>query len=207
MPMVRGFLRIIKRRDRWGRPVDPDYGIDEGDLEEGGGEDGAEYPDQGLPGVVVLLVSGAVNVLVSPVVPVKGCLGRLVQLIPIGVLKKVVASGAVQVVPHVLRMYGRGLPVVGFRLIQAGVSVAGGRNGPVTVCQFSRLSPASLTTLCLRSRVKVRLRLIRLRARSGRRCLLVFQVVRQLLLWRFPASVIAMSSLKSNRRRQIKAPP
>jgi hypothetical protein len=50
MPMVRCFLRIIKRRDRWGRPVDPDYGIDEGDLEEGGGEDGGEYPDQGLPG-------------------------------------------------------------------------------------------------------------------------------------------------------------
>jgi hypothetical protein len=141
---------------------------------------------------VVLLVSGVVNVLVSPVVPVKGCLGRLVQLTPITALKTVV-FGAVRFVPHVLRMYGRGLPVVGFRLIQAGVSAAGGRNGPVTVCQFSRLSPASLTTLCLRLRVKDRLRLIRLRARSGRRCLLVFQVVRQLLLWRFPASAIVMS--------------
>jgi hypothetical protein len=50
MPFVRGFLRVIKRRDRWGRPVDPDYGIDEGDIDEGGGEDGGEYPDQGGPG-------------------------------------------------------------------------------------------------------------------------------------------------------------
>jgi hypothetical protein len=48
MPFVRGFLRVLKRRDRWGRPVDPDYGIDEGDLEAGGGE--GEAPGQGLPG-------------------------------------------------------------------------------------------------------------------------------------------------------------
>jgi hypothetical protein len=124
--------------------------------------------------------------------PVMGCLGLVVQLIPVTVLKKV-GQVSFQVVLVAPRIFGRGLPVVGFRLIQAGVSAAGGRNGPVTVCQFSPLSPASLTTLCLRSRVKVRLRLIRLRARSGRRCLLVFQVVRQLLLWRFPASAIVMS--------------
>jgi hypothetical protein len=36
MPRVKGYLRIIKRR-RPGGPVDPDYGIDEGDIEEGGG--------------------------------------------------------------------------------------------------------------------------------------------------------------------------
>jgi hypothetical protein len=42
MPFVSGFLRVKRRFDRWGRPVDPDYGIDEGiDL------DG--HPDQGLP--------------------------------------------------------------------------------------------------------------------------------------------------------------
>jgi hypothetical protein len=45
MPFVRGFLRILKRKDRWGRPVDPDYGIDEGEI--GGGGD--EHPDHGGP--------------------------------------------------------------------------------------------------------------------------------------------------------------
>lgn len=44
MPFVSGFLRVRRRRDRWGRPVDPDYGVDEGDIEEGG-----EHPDQGGP--------------------------------------------------------------------------------------------------------------------------------------------------------------
>jgi hypothetical protein len=33
------------RRDRWGRPVDPDYGIDEGDIDGGS----PEFPDQGGP--------------------------------------------------------------------------------------------------------------------------------------------------------------
>jgi hypothetical protein len=33
------------RRDRWGRPVDPDYGIDEGDIDGGL----PEHPDQGGP--------------------------------------------------------------------------------------------------------------------------------------------------------------
>lgn len=37
MPRVKGFLRIIKRRGGGG-PVDPDYGVDEGDIDEGGGE-------------------------------------------------------------------------------------------------------------------------------------------------------------------------
>jgi hypothetical protein len=53
MPYVRGFLRVM-RRDRWGRPVDPDYGIDVG---EEGGEGGSpdhgfhpDYPWQGGPG-------------------------------------------------------------------------------------------------------------------------------------------------------------
>jgi hypothetical protein len=36
MPFVRGFLQRVNRR---GRPVDPDYGIEEG------------HPDQGLPGI------------------------------------------------------------------------------------------------------------------------------------------------------------
>jgi hypothetical protein len=30
MPRVKGWLRVIRRRDRWGRPVDPGYGVDEG---------------------------------------------------------------------------------------------------------------------------------------------------------------------------------
>jgi hypothetical protein len=30
MPRVTGFLRVLPSRDRWGRPVDPDYGVDEG---------------------------------------------------------------------------------------------------------------------------------------------------------------------------------
>jgi hypothetical protein len=49
MPRVAGFLRVIRRRDRWGRPVDPDYGIDEGEL-EGGPDTGfnPDYPDQGF---------------------------------------------------------------------------------------------------------------------------------------------------------------
>jgi hypothetical protein len=46
MPRVSGWLRV-HTRDRFGRPVDPGYGVDEGDIGEGGGE---EYPDQGLPG-------------------------------------------------------------------------------------------------------------------------------------------------------------
>jgi hypothetical protein len=49
MPRVKGFLRVIRRRDRWGRPVDPDYGIDEGEFPEIDEPDD-EYPDQGLPG-------------------------------------------------------------------------------------------------------------------------------------------------------------
>jgi hypothetical protein len=57
MPFVRGFLRVLHRRDRWGRPVDPDYGVDEGDIGEGG-EGGAgqlptfpgHRPGHGLPG-------------------------------------------------------------------------------------------------------------------------------------------------------------
>jgi integrin beta 8 len=56
MPYVRGFLRVMRRRDRWGRPVDPDYGVDVG--EEGGGDEGGspdqgfnpDYPWQGGPG-------------------------------------------------------------------------------------------------------------------------------------------------------------
>jgi hypothetical protein len=47
MPMVKGFLRVIRRRDRWGRPVDPDYGIDEGELPD---IDEPGRPGQGLPG-------------------------------------------------------------------------------------------------------------------------------------------------------------
>jgi|SRR5580692_1009690 hypothetical protein len=49
MPRVTGFLRILPSRDRWGRPVDPDYGVDEGELPEVEPPEG-EYPDQGLPG-------------------------------------------------------------------------------------------------------------------------------------------------------------
>lgn len=49
MPRVKGFLRVIRRRDRWGRPVDPDYGIDEGEFPDIDEPDD-EYPDQGLPG-------------------------------------------------------------------------------------------------------------------------------------------------------------
>jgi hypothetical protein len=48
MPFVRGFLRLVKRKDRWGRPIDPDYGVDEGEL-PGIDEPDGEYPDQGLP--------------------------------------------------------------------------------------------------------------------------------------------------------------
>ena len=49
MPFVKGFLRVIKRRDRWGRPVDPDYGIDEGAAPGQGLPGSPEAPDQGLP--------------------------------------------------------------------------------------------------------------------------------------------------------------
>jgi hypothetical protein len=49
MPRVAGFLRILSRRDRWGRPVDPDYGIDEG-VDPDYGVDEGGHPDQGLPG-------------------------------------------------------------------------------------------------------------------------------------------------------------
>jgi hypothetical protein len=45
MPWVRGFLRVVTH-DRFGRPVDPGYGVDEG--EPGPGDPGS--PDQGLPG-------------------------------------------------------------------------------------------------------------------------------------------------------------
>lgn len=47
MPRVRGFLRIIKRRHPGG-PVDPDYGVDEGDGEGGEGGEGGEI-DNELP--------------------------------------------------------------------------------------------------------------------------------------------------------------
>jgi hypothetical protein len=45
MPRVKGFLRIIKRRPGGGGPVDPDYGVDEGDIEGGGGEIDHELPE------------------------------------------------------------------------------------------------------------------------------------------------------------------
>ena len=47
MPLA--FIEYIRRRDRWGRPVDPGYGVDEGDF--GGGPDqgfNPDYPDQGF---------------------------------------------------------------------------------------------------------------------------------------------------------------
>jgi hypothetical protein len=47
MPRVKGFLRILSRRDHLGRPVDPDYGIDEGELPD---IDEPGRPGQGLPG-------------------------------------------------------------------------------------------------------------------------------------------------------------
>ena len=49
MPRVTGFLRVLRGRDRWGRPVDPGYGVDEGDF-EGGPDHGfnPDYPDQGF---------------------------------------------------------------------------------------------------------------------------------------------------------------
>jgi hypothetical protein len=51
MPRVTGFLRVLPSRDRWGRPVDPDYGIDEGDIGiEGGGEAGQLPIYPGRPG-------------------------------------------------------------------------------------------------------------------------------------------------------------
>jgi hypothetical protein len=56
MPYVRGFLRAIRRRDRWGRPIDPDYGVDvgeDGGIDEGGSPDQGFNPDhpwQGGPG-------------------------------------------------------------------------------------------------------------------------------------------------------------
>jgi hypothetical protein len=43
MPRVKGFLRIIKRRPGTGGPVDPDYGVDEGELGPEGPE--VEPPD------------------------------------------------------------------------------------------------------------------------------------------------------------------
>jgi hypothetical protein len=42
MPRVKGFLRIIRRRGHGG-PVDPDYGVDEGDI--GGEGPEVEPPD------------------------------------------------------------------------------------------------------------------------------------------------------------------
>jgi hypothetical protein len=45
MPFVRGFLRVVTR-DRWGRPVDPGYGVGEGYPDHGLPEGG--YPDQGF---------------------------------------------------------------------------------------------------------------------------------------------------------------
>jgi hypothetical protein len=52
MPFVRGFLRIVNRRDRFGRPVDPDYGLEVGEGGDGAPDQGfnPDYPDQGLPG-------------------------------------------------------------------------------------------------------------------------------------------------------------
>jgi hypothetical protein len=44
MPRVKGFLRILRRRDHLGRPVDPDYGIDEGDLGGDGDLEGGQLP-------------------------------------------------------------------------------------------------------------------------------------------------------------------
>jgi hypothetical protein len=38
------------RRDRWGRPIDPDYGIEEGEGPGQGLPGEPEYPGQGLPG-------------------------------------------------------------------------------------------------------------------------------------------------------------
>lgn len=45
--IIGGYLNIGRRGGGGGRPTDPDYGVEEGDLEEGGG---GEYPDQGGPG-------------------------------------------------------------------------------------------------------------------------------------------------------------
>jgi len=62
MPFVKGFLKVLKRRDRWGRPVDPGYGVEEGvdpgyGVEEGGGPidpgfgwGGGERPGNRPPG-------------------------------------------------------------------------------------------------------------------------------------------------------------
>jgi hypothetical protein len=47
MPFVRGFLRVLTR-DRFGRPVDPGYGVDEGDGD--GGEIGGGPIFPGHPG-------------------------------------------------------------------------------------------------------------------------------------------------------------
>ena len=42
--IIGGYLNIGRRGGGGGRPTDPDYGVEEGDLEEGGGGD---YPDEG----------------------------------------------------------------------------------------------------------------------------------------------------------------
>jgi hypothetical protein len=51
MPFVRGFLRMVHRRDRFGRPVDPDYGLEVGEGGDGAPDQGfnPDYPGQGLP--------------------------------------------------------------------------------------------------------------------------------------------------------------
>jgi len=52
MPFVHlsGWVRAHLRRDRWGRPVDPDYGLEEGAGPGQGLPGEPEFPDQGLPG-------------------------------------------------------------------------------------------------------------------------------------------------------------
>ena len=47
MPLA--FIRFLRRRDRWGRPVDPGYGVDEG-VDPGYGVDEGAGPDNELPG-------------------------------------------------------------------------------------------------------------------------------------------------------------
>lgn len=51
MPFVIGFLRKIRRPTRPGRPVDPDYGVDEGDgvTDPDYGIDEGDYPEVSPP--------------------------------------------------------------------------------------------------------------------------------------------------------------
>lgn len=49
MPYVSGFLRVRRLRDHLGRPVDPGWGVDEGEIE--GGDESPEHPWRpGYPG-------------------------------------------------------------------------------------------------------------------------------------------------------------